>query len=60
MSEQNILKPVKSFEITDEFIMHGNTALVEKSLGLDTESLTDAIFKRFRTREMKEKTPTPM
>lgn len=45
LSEQNILKPVKSFEITDEFIMHGNTALVEKSLGLDTESLTDAILK---------------
>ncbi len=45
LSEQNILKPIKSFEITDEFIMHGNTALVEKSLGLDTKSLTNAILK---------------
>ncbi len=34
---------VKSFEYEDAFIVHGNTSKVEKSLGLDVESLAEKI-----------------
>ncbi|MCQ2708379.1 1-deoxy-D-xylulose-5-phosphate synthase, partial [Helicobacter pylori] len=40
LSEQNILKPVKSFHIIDDFTMLGKTALADTSLGLDTKSET--------------------
>ncbi|MSN95664.1 1-deoxy-D-xylulose-5-phosphate synthase [Campylobacter sp. FMV-PI01] len=36
---------IKSFEFEDKFITHGNTDLIEKSLGIDTVNLTKiAIF----------------
>lgn len=34
-----------SFEYEDEFIAHGNTSLVEKSLGLDSDSISTKILK---------------
>ena len=38
----NIL--VKSFEYDDSFIPHGDAKLVEKSLGIDSESISEKIF----------------
>ncbi len=44
LQDENILDVnVKSFEYEDEFIVHGNTAEVEKSLGLDAKSISEKI-----------------
>ena len=44
MAEENIKDvQLKSFEIKDRFVPHGNTALIEQSLGLDTPHLVSKI-----------------
>lgn len=43
-----------SFEVMDAYIPHGNTSMVEKSIGLDTESALEYILKIF---ENSNKTP---
>lgn len=43
-----------SFEVMDTYIPHGNTSMVEKSIGLDTESALEYILKIF---ENSNKTP---
>nr|WP_104749757.1 1-deoxy-D-xylulose-5-phosphate synthase [Helicobacter cynogastricus] len=35
----------KSFEVPDRFILHGNTALVEQSLGIDPDTLARQVLK---------------
>lgn len=44
MAEENLLNvALKSFEIQDSFIPHGNSSIVESALGLDTQSIAYSI-----------------
>ena len=44
MAKANLQTPLKSFEIDDKFVPHGNTKLVEKSLNLNTEYFLSTIL----------------
>lgn len=46
MMEEDLKLRIETFEIPDKYIPHGNTVLIEKSVGLDVETLTMKVLNR--------------
>ncbi|MCV6607781.1 MAG: 1-deoxy-D-xylulose-5-phosphate synthase [Campylobacterales bacterium] len=44
LSEEGISVEIHSFELPDEFLVHGNTSLIEDSLGISTEKIVNKIL----------------